>query len=115
VPAVACPVARLVRPAATTGRRIGERVAAAHIAWRRREYFDNYHAGATKKAGATAEAVRDMVIEARDRLLAGDVPGSRERKPAKVDRAKVTEFVRSMTDEEFAALLEDFTAARKAA
>ncbi len=46
-----------------------------------REYFDNYHASETMKshnndAAKLAEAVTPLVIEARDRVLVGDVPGT---------------------------------------
>jgi hypothetical protein len=74
----------------------------------RREYFDNYHASLTKKRGATADPVRELIDETHARIMAGDVPGATERKPAKVDKAKITEFVKSMSDAEFGELLAAF-------
>jgi len=54
-------------------------------AWRRgvREYADNYHASITRKGweGTDAEFATEIdnyCTEARDRFMAGDVPGERQ-------------------------------------
>jgi hypothetical protein len=54
-------------------------------AWRRgvREYADNYHASITRKGwegtdAEFAEEIDNYCTEARDRFMAGDVPGERQ-------------------------------------
>jgi len=53
-----------------------------------REYFDNYHAGATKKGGATVDEIKALIDEAYQRARDGEVPGERTPSDPKKAEAK---------------------------
>lgn len=60
------------------------------------------------------EACAVAVDKVRVKIEAGTV-GTRTVAAPKVDKTKVVEFVKAMSDDEFAAILEAFTESRKAA
>ena len=86
-----------------------------------REYFDNYHASETYKlhGDKIADVVAPLVCEAYERLVVGDVPGTRVARPQTAvqqlaNRLAAAGFT-AMTDQELAIVIESLARAREAA
>lgn len=89
----------------------------------RRAFHDainDAHASVTAKAypdpDERAQAAKDKATAVAAKIRDGSVGGpARTAAAPKVDKHKVVEFVKAMSDDEFAAILEAFTESRKAA